>query len=119
MTKVFLAAAMICVLIAASAQAEQGMSKSKLANLGLASFQPVSDEAGTQVRGQGSMFISGAFISVAGPSSSTFNYGAGARGANLVGLGGAQTTAGYSVITSNFFRSYNSTAFGRSLAWAP
>lgn len=119
MNKFLLAVAIVCAFSVASARAEQGMSKSKLANLGLASFEPVSDEAGSQVRGQGSMFVSGSFISVAGPSSATFNYGAGARGSNLVGLGGAQLSSEWSVVGTNFFRSYNATAFGRTIAWAP
>jgi hypothetical protein len=120
MKKLTLAAALLCVVSAAtSAHAEQGISPSKLAQLGLSSMQSVSDQEGSLVRGEGRMFVSGAAISVAGPSSTTFNYGAGARGANLVGLGVSQTFAEYSVVSNNFIRSLNASTFGRSIAWAP
>lgn len=116
---IVLAVLLVCAGGAAAQAEHPGMSPSKLSSLGLSSMQPVDDAVGSLVRGQGSMFISGSAISVAGPSSTTFNYGAYARGPNLVGFGGSQTFADYSVISNNFFRTLNASTFGRSIVWAP
>ena len=116
----FLGAILLAAFAVSATHAEDGrMTRSKLNNLGLADMQVATDAQGMEVRGQGRMFMSGAFISFAGPSSSSFTYGAQARGPKVFGIGAAQTVADYSVTTNDFFLSYTSTAFGQSFAFAP
>jgi len=116
----FLGAILIAVFAVTAAQAEDGrMSRSKLSDLGLSSLQSATDAEGMQVRGQGRMFMSGAHIAFAGPSSSSFSYGAQAKTKNAFGFGGAQTLAEYTVITNGVSISFNAAAIGRSFAFSP
>jgi hypothetical protein len=121
MSKGIWAAALVCILGAAQAQAAQpGMSKSKLSNLGLASFEPVSDSAGMEVRGMGRSFAAGAFISTAATTGSgILSYGFATR------RPGAFTT-GQGVAVANFQQTFNGTSFvfsaqamGGSAAFGP
>ena len=118
--KKLLGAILIAVFAVSAAQAEEGrMSRSKLDNLGLSSMQSVSDAEGMQVRGQGRMFISGAVIGVAGPSSASFTFGAQARTRNALGIGAAQAIADYNVLVNNIVLGHTATALGTAFAFAP
>lgn len=121
MSKVFVAAALMLALGAASVQAEQrGMSKSKLSNLGLSSFEPVSDEAGMEVRGMGRSFAAGAFMATAGTGASgVLSYAFATRRPGAITAGQGLAVSEYIQIFNGSSFSFAAQAFGNSAAFGP
>jgi hypothetical protein len=120
MNKVLVAAALVFALGAASVQAEQPMSKSKLSSLGLASFQTVSDDAGMEVRGRGRAFAAGAFVSTAGTTGSgMLAYGFATRTPNATTFGSGQAVSNFALQFNGGSFVFAAQAFGGSFAFAP
>ena len=68
MKRCLLVAAMLAFSTATAFADDGRPTSSKLAQLGLSSMEMVSDDAGTQVRGEGLGIVSGRFLSIAGTS---------------------------------------------------
>lgn len=119
-------AVLLMGLGATSAFAGEGISASRLSQMGLASMQVASDAEGSEVRGEGfRAWASGAAMSIAGTAVSgplVYAFGSGERNSstNSFASGGVFTQANFSIETSpGFTLLLQANALGSSSAFSP
>ena len=106
MKKVLVLTALIAMSAGSALAADDSISASRAARLGLSGMQPMSEAQGARIRGMGVAIVFGVGRAQSGGSSSTNGYLGASRRNNAAAVG------------VNFSRANNSTAFGGSAVFA-